>query len=532
MKGTMTKSCRRVFRPLAVFAVLFSIPAAFGQAPKECADAPAFKSSGGVLSITKTERVPASAPGTLRTSPAGQATVAVAVPSFCRVDGVIDRRKGVDGKSYGIGFALALPEPWNGDFLFQGGGGLNGNVAFPLGAQAAGDTPALVRGFAVVTTDTGHQSTGAFDGGFFSDQQASLDFYYQAIGRVGVLAKEMVAWYYGRPAAHSYYDGCSTGGREAMIMSQRYPSYFDGIISGDPAIRTGYSNLALGFIESVFAQAAPKDAAGNGQASMLFTDADRKLITNSLLAACDAKDGLKDGMIFNTRDCNFDPAALTCSASKTDQCLTASEVAALKKAFAGPKTLHGDPIYPGFPYDAGIADQGGLPGLLFGPRIPVRTGAAAPADFDVDREAARVASNPAPLTGDSTWTNLSTFAGHGGKLLFYHGLSDPWFSPLDTLGYYEKMAQDTVGQSSVNSWSRIYLVPGMGHCQGGSSTLDRFDMLTAIVNWVEKSEAPGGIVATGRAFPGRSRPLCPYPQHTQYLGQGDPNDAKNFACRE
>ena len=164
------------------------------------------------------------------------------------MEGVINQRTGVDGKPYGIGFALALPDQWNGRFLFQGGGGLNGSVALPLGSQAAGEMPALARGFAVVTTDSGHKG-GVFDGSFFRDQQASLDFYYVAIGRVARLAKEMIASYYGRRARSiPYFAGCSTGGREAMIMSQRYPEYFDGIVSGDPAIRTGHSNLALGFM--------------------------------------------------------------------------------------------------------------------------------------------------------------------------------------------------------------------------------------------------------------------------------------------
>src|SRR5437868_5059487 len=151
------------------------------------------------------------------------------LPPRCRVDGVIDQRNGSGGKTYGIGFALALPDNWNGRFLFQGGGGLNGSVANPVGAQAAGDTSALARGFAVVTTDTGHKAmTGGFDSSFMADQQAALDFYYEAIGRVAPLAKEIVSKYYGRAADRSYYVGCSTGGREGMIMSQRYPSYFDG----------------------------------------------------------------------------------------------------------------------------------------------------------------------------------------------------------------------------------------------------------------------------------------------------------------
>ena len=208
--------------------------------------------------------------------------------------------------------------------------------------------------------------------------------------------------------------------------------------------------------------------------------------------------------------------------------IAANQANALKST--GPKSAQGDPIYPGFPYDTGIADRGGIPGLLNGPVIPVATGADF-IHFDADREAARVQANSTALLGDSTWTNLPSFAGHGGKMLFFHGLSDPWFSPLDTLGYYEKMAKET-GGGSVTSWSRLYLVPGMGHCQGGSATLDRFDMLSAVVDWVERGTAPDRVIATGRAFPGRSRPLCPYPQHAEYMGHGDPNDANSFVCQE
>jgi len=509
----------------SVFALASIVaPLAFAQNP-HCAGMLKFQEPGLKLSITKAE-----------TTAAGSRPVAnfpgapaVAVPAFCHVEGVIDQRTGADGKTYGIGFALALPDQWNGRFLFQGGGGLNGNVALPLGSQAAGDEPALARGFAVVTTDSGHKGA-VFDGSFFRDQQASLDFYYVAIGRVARLAKQMIASYYGRAADHSYFDGCSTGGREAMIMSQRYPDYFDGIISGDPAMRTGFSNLALGYMTSVFDRVAPAGENGKPDVKKAFSEPDRKLIVNSLLQVCDANDGLKDGMIFNQRACNFDPETLVCSGAKNDTCLTKAQADALKTAFAGPKSDAGYEIYPGVPYDAGIADRGGIPGLLGGPVIPVAT-AADFADFNADREAARVLSNPTALLGDSTWTNLSSFEGHGGKLIFYHGLSDPWFSPLDTLRYYERMSKDT-SNGSAESWSRIYFVPGMGHCQGGSATLDHFDMLTAIVDWVEKGTAPDRVIATGRAFPGRSRPLCAYPQHAQYIGHGDTNDASNFVCQE
>jgi feruloyl esterase len=198
----------------------------------------------------------------------------------------------------------------------------------------------------------------------------------------------------------------------------------------------------------------------------------------------------------------------------------------LKKAFAGPKG-----IYPGFPYDAGIDDQSFIPGLLRKVVIPV----APPSlrtEYDTEKAAADLAADANSRLGDTTATKLSTFSGHGGKLLFYHGLSDPWFSPLDTLGYYEKMSRENGGAEGVQSWSRLYLVPGMGHCGGGSATLDSFDMLSAVTDWVEKGTAPDEVIATGKAFPGRSRPLCAYPKHAQYSGQGDPNDAKNFGCRK
>ena len=185
----------------------------------------------------------------------------------------------------------------------------------------------------------------------------------------------MIASYYGRAAQHSYFAGCSTGGREAMIMSQRYPEYFDGIVSGDPAIRTGHSNLALGFMTALFDEAAPKMTAASPIRRRLFSDSDRKLIVNSVLQACDAKDGLKDGMIFNSRACQFDPATLVCSGSKTDSCLSKAQADALKKAFAGPKSARGDAIYPGISLTTPVSPiRGGIPGLLNGPVIPVATG--------------------------------------------------------------------------------------------------------------------------------------------------------------
>ena len=467
-----------------------------------CADMTAFQISGVNVRITKAEKISDN------------------LPARCRVDGVIDQRTGVGGKTYGIGFAVALPDNWNGRFLFQGGGGLNGNVANPVGAQASGDASALSRGFAIVTTDTGHKGTGGFDATFMADQQAALDFYYVAIGRVAPLAKEIVARYYGRAADHSYYVGCSTGGREAMIMSQRYPTYFDGIVSGDPAIRTGHSNLGLAYFATAMNGVNPK-----------MSDADKKLVVDAIVNSCDEKDGLKDGMIFNTPACNFSPGSLTCSDAKAENCLSASQVAGIQKAFAGPRDSRGNSIYPPFPYDAGIIDPAGIPGILrSGGSSPVNQPSTS-SDYDPEKAAIELNANATARAGDSLWTNLATFSGHGGKLIYYHGMSDPWFSALDTVGYYERMSKENGGMEKVKDWSRLFLVPGMGHCQGGTSTVDSFDMLTAITNWVENGKAPDSVTAKSRTQPSRSRPLCPYPSYAQYSGQGDPQNAANFVCR-
>ena len=479
------------------------------------------------VEITKAASVPAGTtvppryPGAPGTGP---------LPAHCRVDGIIHRRKGVGGEEFGIGFALALPEreAWNGDFMMQGGGGGNGFVAYPLGADYSGNKPALVRGFAVASTDTGHKAkTGPFDFDFMRDQQAYLDFAFLANAEVAEVARQVVAAYYAKPAAYSYFVGCSTGGREGMILSQRYPTVFNGIVSGDPAMRTGLSNLAIQeWIPVAYNQAAPKNASGKPEIDKLLTDDERKLFMDALMKACDAKDGLADGMIFDPLGCSFDPAVLLCKAGHSEACIAPEKIAAIKKAFAGPKNAYGTQVYPGFLYDAGIAMKGPVPGLLALARNGLFGPYTTATQIDVDKEALHASD---PLVEPAS-TNLTTFALGGGKLIFFHGDSDPWFSPLDTLEYYKSLVAANGGAEKVAEWSRIFLVPGMAHCGGGPG-LDHFDMLTAIVDWVEKGNAPESVVATGKAFPGRSRPLCAYPKHAQYTGSGDPEDARNFRCQ-
>jgi hypothetical protein len=506
--------------------LLTTCPGAWAASP--CVDLLKFSAPGAGATIEKAQELAA----TPMSAPPGGPPGSLQVPAHCRVDGIIGAHTGRDGKAYGIRFAVAMPAQWNGRLLYQGGGGLNGSVQLPLGAAAAGDSPALNRGFAVVSSDSGHEGA-VFDASFMADQQAALDFLYQSIGKVIAVVRPLIAAHYGNAVAHSYFIGCSTGGREAMISAQRYPGEFDGIVAGSPAMRTNYSNLALRWVTASLNAAAPKDAQGHFLASQALSDADRKLVVNGLLEACDALDGVRDGMIFDTRHCAFDPRVLQCQGAKNDSCLTGVQVTAIERAFSGPKTASGRQVYPGFAYDTGIAAKGmGIPGLLSGGTAP-EGGMPAGSVMDVDAEAA-IAHDGREMAGDTdAWTNLSSFTGHGGKLIFYHGVSDPWFSALETVRYYERLGADAAaGSGPVTDWSRLFLVPGMGHCGGGAATLDRFDMLSAIVAWVEQGQAPAQVIATGASFPGRSRPLCPYPQHAQYAGQGDQESAANFVCRE
>ena len=454
--------------------------------------------------------------------------VSPGVPAHCRVDGVIDERMGRDGKRYGIGFAVTLPAKWNGRFLFQGGGGLNGSVQPPLGDTYAGEQSALLRGFVVASTDSGHQSTG-FDGSFFRDQQATLNFLYQAVAEVTLVAEALIERHYGKPQEHAYFVGCSTGGREAMMMSQRFPNYFDGIIAAAPAARTSFSNLGLRYATAALNAIAPRDAEGKPQPRAAFSDADRRVLIDGMLGACDSLDGNKDGFVFAPQSCNFDPSTLACAGDKKDSCLSMRQVNAIRAVMQGPRTTTGRQVYPGYYYDTGIATTEGLPGVLAGPIIP--EGAPVGDSFDVDAAVAEAMDARAMVGDSNAWTNLSTFRGHGGKLIFVHGVSDPWFSAQETVRYYEQLGHDNA-EVPLPEWSRLFLVPGMGHCGGGTRTLDHFDMLSAVVDWVESGRAPERVTATGKSAPGESRPLCPYPAHAHYTGSGDSRDAASYACRQ
>ena len=450
--------------------------------------------------------------------------VSSALPAHCRVDGIINERQGGGGKTYGIRFAIAMPDDWQGRFLLQGGGGLNGSVLEPTGPVAADGVPALARGFAVISDDSGHEGA-VFDGSFMIDQRAALDFAETSVRTAALLGKQITTAYYGRPIAHSYMAGCSTGGREAMLASQRYPELFDGIIAGAPAMRTGDSNLAIDYAHVLFNQVAPRGADGKPDVSALFTDAVRRTILNGLLAQCDALDGLKDGMIENVAQCRFDPRKLVCKPGQGTDCITPGLAGALEAAFAGPRDKAGYPIYTPVPFDTGIVEKpmGYLPTGLPGPFGPPSTDTSI--DIDARIHALRKDASQR-LTDTNYWTNLNTFLGHGGKMIFFHGVSDFWFSPLATWDWYERAAQ-TNGQAFTDA-SRFYMVPGMLHCQGGNA-FDQFDLLGALVDWVEKDKAPEAIVAARKGEPAKTRPLCPYPSYARYVG-GDASSAGAFVC--
>ncbi len=476
---------------------------------------------------------------------------AAGLPAHCQVRGEIDRRTGVGGRAFSVGFELRLPGDWQGRFLFQGGGGMDGVVRPALGnTSGAGPGGGLARGFAVASTDAGHTGqppSPESDSSFSRDQQARIDNAYRAIERVTAVSRAIVAEYYGRPWHHAYIAGCSNGGRQALIAAQRFPTYFDGAVSAAPAFRVTRAAIGSAWETIAFAAIAPRDAGGRPILSRAFSNADLELVADAILRECDGHDGLRDGMVFHTRACRFDPAVLECRGAKAGGCLSAAQVAALKKVFAGPVNSRGEAIYSDWPWDPGIRAPGwrmlklgtsptatpnslnttlmfsGLKGYFMTPYDP---------DFDVmkfdfDRDPAKVEETAA--LQDATWTELSTFSGRGGKLILTHGMADPFFSANDTERYFNKLVADNGGAERASSWARLYLIPGMTHC-GGGPALDQYDALTAVVDWVEKGVAPGPLRATGQAFPGRSRPLCPYPTHAQYNGSGPPEDAASFVC--
>jgi feruloyl esterase len=466
------------------------------------------------------------------------------LPAHCLFRVTIGARaSGMPDMTYGTGIELRLPANWNQRLLFQGGGGLDG-VLLPAMGNVGAFPSALARGFAVVSTDSGHRGRNSIDTRFAVDQQAKLDFAYRSLETTTREAKSLLQRFYGRKADYSYFMGCSTGGREAMMVAQRLPLEFDGVVSGNASFNL--TRVAANQVYSLQTvnRIAPRDAQGKPLLHETFSDAQLKAVADAVLQQCDALDGLRDGMVNDFRACKFDPRSRVCKAgAKGDNtCLTRKQADGLEAIFAGARNSRGESLYGRFMYDTGIASPAWRSmhlGTATSPpanatlgRDTLREFSLTPADvqldplqFDFDRDMVRTAETAA--INDAVATLLTSFAGRGSKMIVYHGLSDQAMATGALTAWYDKLTPRTA--EGPQQWARLFLVPGMLHCAGGQAT-DQFDMLTAIQDWVERNRAPDRVIASGKAFPDTTRPLCPYPAVARY-DSGDPKSAASFSCR-
>jgi feruloyl esterase len=455
-----------------------------------------------------------------------------------------------------IGIEIWLPaENWNGKYQQVGNGGWAGAIHEPPLAGA------VRRGFVAAATDDGHKGGITDDGRgvrtaefAIGHPEKLIDYGYRALSETRTTALAAIRAFYGRDAVRSYFVGCSDGGREALMVAQRFPEDFDGILAGDPG--NDWSHWAAGLVWNEQAQLAGSPGA--------IPTTKRALIQHAVIAACDAVDGVVDGLISDPRFCHFDPAVLTCKGGDAPDCLTAAQVVALKKVYDGPKNPRtGEQIYPGYP--PGIENAPGS-NLI----APSRHDAFSFGDtwfgqalfeqqswdsrtLDFDKDVAFSDRKGSPVV-DAINPDLRSFRDHGGKLIQYHGWSDALIPPGGSVVYYERVAAfmsrypdpRSERSNSVDTFYRLFMIPGMGHCYGGagptsitptdgSAAIDpEHDLMSSLEQWVEKGIAPDRVIGSGKApnDPGKtlSRPICPYPQVTRYKGRGDTHDAASFEC--
>jgi feruloyl esterase len=477
------------------------------------------------VKITRATMVPA---GQFVLPSVGSNADPVTVPAFCRIAGVVNPE---------VNFEVWMPAKWNKKFLAVGNGGLAGNISY-----RAMLIP-LERGYATGSTDTGHSARE--EAWALGHMQRVIDFAHRAIHVMTQADKAIVQAFYGAAPAHSYFQGCSQGGQEALTEAQRYPRDYDGIIAGDPA--NYWTHLYTG-AHLWITQATQKDPASYIPTRKISTLADA--VNN----ACDALDGIQDGVLSDPRRCNFDPATLLCKNGDAPDCLTAPQVDAVKKIYQGARTSDGRQIFPGIlpgaedgpggwafwitgsePGKAGHTNLG-MPFLRYvafeDPAWDFRTfsfeqkpGFDSDVEF-VDNKLGPIFNNINP--------DLRAFQANGGKLIQYHGFNDPDISPLNSINYYQSVAEymsHDGGQTDVRNFYRLFLVPGMQHCTGGPGPT-HFDMIDALDQWVDHGQAPEQIVAShvSNGAVDRSRPLCPYPLLAQWKGRGSTDDAQNFVC--
>ena len=497
-------------------------------------------------------------------------------PAHCLVQGQAKERTGQDGRRYAIGFEMRLPAAWNGRFLHQVNGGNDGKVLPALGNLGILGVDGLRRGFAVLSSDSGHVENDPANadaklaqGNVFGlDPQARRDYGYTANDTLYPVAQTLIARHYGRSPERNYMAGCSNGGRHALVAATRYGDRYDGILAGAPALNLPKAAIQHAWDVQSWQMADP-------DIRRAFSPADMALVGRKVLERCDALDGLADGIVGDLQACQsrFKLADLQCAGDKTDACLSAQQVTALNRAFGGPRNSKGEQLYSEWSFDAGMGAPNwrfwklesqippwdklpliatmGAGSLSYVFTTPPTTTPGTPAAllafltrFNFDTDAPRVYATDGIYTEsamqfmtppDVDNPQLSTFRQRGGKLIVYHGHSDGVFSINDTQRWFGKLSVNAGAQAT--QFARLYGVPGMSHCSGGPAT-DQFDALGALVDWVEKGQAPAGLTAglspANKDVPAdwsrsRTRLLCPWPQVARYQG-GDAESAASFRC--
>ncbi|MES1261831.1 MAG: tannase/feruloyl esterase family alpha/beta hydrolase [Acidobacteriota bacterium] len=491
-------------------------------------------------------RIPNSTITLAEARPAGEFTApggkpAPGLPAFCRVTGIL--RPSADSD---IRFEVWLPaQGWNGKFQGVGNGGYAGAISYPALIDA------IRNGYATASTDTGHQDGGTSARWALNHPEKVTDFGYRSIHETAVTAKAVIAAYFGAGPKKSYFNSCSNGGRQALMEAQRYPSDYDGIIAGAPA----------NYWTHLLSSAASGTKAMLSEPASYIPPAKLPALQAAVLARCDALDGVKDGVIENPLACHFDPAVLQCRGTEeSDACLTAHQIATLKTVYGGLKNSKGDLLMPGLS-PGGEAEPGGWGSWVTGP-APEKAQMFAYGTqffknmvynnpdwdfktFDADRDV-RTADDRVARYLNSTDADLSAFEKRGGKLILYHGWADAAIPAVNAIDYYDAVNKK-LGAAKTGSFVRLYMVPGMQHCAGGSGTSafgqlgtpdgDRFHSLDAALEaWVEQGSAPAEIIAAKhktndpKSEVVRTRPLCPWPAVAKYKGTGSTDDAANFSC--
>ena len=407
---------------------------------------------------------------------------------------------------------------WNGKFQFVGGGGWAGVISYAAMASA------LQEGYATASTDTGHVGGNAL---FAIDHPEKLvDFAYRAVHESTVQAKAVLAKYYGQPQRLSYWNGCSTGGRQGLMSVQRYPEDFDAVVAGAPANYQTHLH-AWDLSVAVPVVKAPESAVPAAKLAVL---------NRAVLDACDGKDGVKDGFLNDPRACTFDPSVLQCKQGDAENCLTAPQVASVKRAYGPAKTSSGEVVFPGkepgseTTWTAFLSNTQQAPGISVGSFQVAHNNASWDArTFDLDRDL-KIVDEKVGAIVNAVNPDLRAFKARGGKLLLYHGWNDTAISPGNAIDYYSSVLKKMGGKQ--DDFVRLFMAPGMAHCQGGQGP-SQVNWMAALERWRESGVAPDRIEAA-RVSNNRvdmTRPLCPYPQIAVYKGVVSTNDSSNFVCK-